>query len=299
MNNYKNILNKNNLKVNKITIKGNITIVDTPLGLFVLKKNSNIDIYNYLLSRGFNYFPKIIDYDNDYILMEYIEVIIYPEEEKAKDFMKLLALLHSKTSYFKNIKDDNKNLYEELKNRIKDLDFYYNNMFNILESKEYNSPSEFLLMKNASIIFSAINFCNYKLDEWYEKYKNNNKKRVCTLYNNIDLNHVLKSKNGIYLTSFNNTIINSPIYDLYNFYNKYNCFDFDSLLKYYESFFPLNEEEKALFLILISIPDKIIIDNSIINIRNIRKSIDKAYSVLNLLNSKKEETTGTHQEEDN
>ena len=39
MKTFKKLLNKEGLKVDKYTIKGKATIVDTPLGQFVLKQN--------------------------------------------------------------------------------------------------------------------------------------------------------------------------------------------------------------------------------------------------------------------
>ena len=65
MKTFKKLLNKEGLKVDKYTIKGKATIVDTPLGQFVLKQNKgNNNIYKYLSSRNFDYFPKIIDEDD-------------------------------------------------------------------------------------------------------------------------------------------------------------------------------------------------------------------------------------------
>ena len=59
MRQFKKILDKNDLKVNKYTMKGKAMIVDTPLGQFVLKKGNNNKIYKYLASRNFEYFPKV------------------------------------------------------------------------------------------------------------------------------------------------------------------------------------------------------------------------------------------------
>ena len=63
MRQFKKILDKNDLKVNKYTMKGKAMIVDTPLGQFVLKKGNNNKIYKNLASRNFEYFPKLIDSD--------------------------------------------------------------------------------------------------------------------------------------------------------------------------------------------------------------------------------------------
>ena len=90
MKQYKNILKKNDLMVNKYTIKGKSVIVDTPKGLFVLKKSKGNDIYKYLSSRNFNYFPKIIDYDDNVIMFEYLDTIFYDDSQKAFDIMHLI-----------------------------------------------------------------------------------------------------------------------------------------------------------------------------------------------------------------
>ena len=45
MRQFKKILDKNDLKVNKYTVKGKAMIVGTPLGQFVLKKGNNNKIY--------------------------------------------------------------------------------------------------------------------------------------------------------------------------------------------------------------------------------------------------------------
>lgn len=298
MNNFNYILERNNLKVNKITIVGETTIVNTPLGKFVLKKNKGKNIYDYLLSRGFNNFPRIIDYDNDYILEEFIDSINYNNNEKAQDFIKLLSNLHLKTCYFENItNNDFNNIYEELKNKINSLFEYYNIIINNIEGKVYFSPSEYLISRNISIIYSALNYSLNKLERFKEKVKNLSKKRVVTLYGNCNLDKMLKNKDNAYFVSFNESYNDSPIYDLLNFYNRYELdFDFINLFKIYESKFPLLEEENILFLLLISIPDKIIINDTIYGISIIKKQIDKIYNKINFLNFKEKEEESTKQE---
>ena len=298
---YNNLLNRNGLEVNKVTIKKNASIINTPLGRFVIKKNNGIRIYDYLLSRGFDYFPKIIDYDDEFILFEYINDISYDLDEKALDFIKLLAFLHSKTSYFKDIDiDEYKAIYENTMAKIIDLKNYYNNLINIIENKEYMSPSEYLIARNISIIFSSLNYCEGECKKFLDLVKDKNKKRVVTLYNNIDIDNLLKSKNNIYLTSFDKSIVDLPIYDLFNFYKKYSSkFDFVSLLKQYRKLNKLNEEELTLLFLLISLPDKIILNNNIDNIKNIKQSINKIYDTLKVLNSEEEEKRRAHEKKDN
>lgn len=295
-----NLITKNNLKVNKITYKSNSIIIDTPLGLFILKENENIEIYDYLLSRGFDYLLPIIDYDNSSVLFKYMEGIIYNINEKALDYIKILSLLHNKTSYYITIKKgDNKKIFDKINSYLDDLKKYYDSLSSYIESKEYYSPGEYLVIRNISIIYQNIFILKSKLDSWYEKYKNNTRKRVCTLYNNQNLNDLIKTKENIYLFNFEKSYIDSPIYDLNNFYKKYHLyFDFKDLYKTYSKVLELNDYEKELLLILNMIPPKIIINNNIENISDIKEKIDNFYINLDLY-SKEEKERSTHKSENN
>lgn len=293
-------IDKYALKVKKVTKKGDLTILETESEKFVFKQ-ADIKIYNYLLSRGFDYYPMIIDYHDNIIMFKYIENIDYDKSEKSEDYIKLLSLLHLKTSYYKNIDlEEYKSIYNELYNKLIDLNNYYNSLILNIESKEYMSPSEYLISRNISNIFLLINNSFKLLEDWYNNIKNNTKKRVVTLYNNINLDNMLKSTSSIYFTSFDNTKVDLPIYDLYQFYDKY-CLDYDFLilLKKYEKVFKLSKDELDLLKIYIGIPDKIKISNKINDISIIKKSISKLYTSINVLNFKKEEETNTHEDKVN
>lgn len=292
---FKNLINKEGLKVDKYTIKGKATIVETPLGQFVLKENkgNNNNIYKYLSSRNFDYFPKIISQDENSIMFEYLEDIDYDSSQRAFDIIHLIALLHSKTTYYKEIDyEEYKNIYEETKEKINYINNYYLDIINVIESKIYMSPSEYLIARNISKIFSCIYFCKNELDSWYELIKDKKRKRVVTLHNNLKLENLIKNKN-IYLISWDSSKIDLPIYDFINFYNKYALdFDFSILLEEYERIFPFLEEEKRLLNVLISIPEKIDISyNEYEMVKKVRKLLDKIYKTENLLTSKEKEPT--------
>lgn len=297
MKQYKILLDKNDLKVNKYTIKGKATIVDTPLGQFALKKGKKSDIYKYLSSRNFDYFPKIIDADNNSIMFEYLDDINYDQSQRAFDIVHLIALLHSKTTYYKEIDyDEYKNIYESTLDRINYIGNYYEDIIKIIESKIYMSPSEYLIARNISKIFECINYCRYELESWYELIKDKKRKRVVTLHNNLKLDNLIKNK-GTYLISWENSKIDIPIYDFVNFYDEYALnFDFSILLEEYERIFPLLEEEKKLMFVLISIPKRIEFNSSEYNmVRDVRNFLDRIYKTEILLKSEKEKTTTTHQ----
>ena len=83
MNKINSFLKNNNIKPLRYLKKGNVYILEENNNKFVLKKNIQNDLlYEYLNSRSFNYFPKIIKEDNDYILMEYIQDLDIPQEQK-------------------------------------------------------------------------------------------------------------------------------------------------------------------------------------------------------------------------
>ena len=54
---------KNIYKPYRYTIKGNVTVLETTSGDFAVKeKNTKIkDLYEYLKSRNFEYFPQLVD----------------------------------------------------------------------------------------------------------------------------------------------------------------------------------------------------------------------------------------------
>ena len=263
---FKKILDKNDLKVDKYTMKGKTMIVNTPLGQFALKKGNLDNIYKYLLSRNFEYFPKVIDSNEDSTIYEFVDDVKYDNEQRAYDMEKI--------NYIYN---------------------YYMDVINIIESKIYMSPSEYLIARNISKIFSCIYFCKNELEQWYEIVKNEKRKRVVTLHNNLKLDNIIRNK-SVYLIGWEYSKIDSPIYDFINFYNNYALyFDFRSLLNEYERIFPFKEEEKKLLSVLISIPSKIPNTEKEYNkVKNVRQLLDKIYKTELLLTPKeKEETKST------
>lgn len=270
------------IDVKNVIKKGNCVIATIDNKKYVIKNKCNNEIcnlYEYLSSRNFEYFPKIINDNDKYNVYEYIEEIENPIEQKAYDMMSILSLLHNKTTYYKEMDiDEYKEIFENINYIIDSRMNYYNNLINMIESNIFISPSHYLIARNISKIFGALEYSKRNINEWYDLVKTKGKKRVVTLYNNIDLNHIIRNKE-IYLISWDKSKIGSPIEDLYNFYEKYsNILDLRELLKYYENRYPLLEEEKMLFNILISIPSEIeFINKEIDNCKNIKKIIDSLY----------------------
>lgn len=239
---------------------GNVVIVDTNLGKFVLKaKNANNDIYNYLNSRSFFYYPKNISNDkDDYDIFPYIEEYSIPREQKMIDLIDLVSLLHNKTTHYKEVsEDDYKKIYEDISNNIEYLNSYYTDMVSIAETKVYMSPSEYLLARNITKVFSSLVFCKEELEKWYDSVKNSQKKRLVVIHNNLRLDHFFRNDSS-YLISWEKANINMPIFDLFKLYKNDGLeFEFSSLLRRYEKNYPLFDEERKLLFILMSLPDKV------------------------------------------
>jgi len=255
------VLHQYEIKPKKYMIKGKTTLIETEEGRFVLKernRSSNHKILQYLDSRNFDYYPKIKVKDDDYEIMEYIEDAKIPREQKVTDMIDLVSLLHNKTTHYKEVdEDDYKIIFEDIKNNIAYLTEYYNDMISIIETKVFMSPSEYLFARNVTKIFSALQYCDMKLDQWYEVVKEKRKQRVVVLHNNLSLDHFLRNKSS-YLISWDKSKVGIPIFDLYKLYKRHGLeFEFGELLRQYESHYPLLKEERLLLFILISLPDKI------------------------------------------
>ena len=185
--------------------------------------------------------------------------------------------LHNKTTHYKEVDSNHyKQIYEDINNNITYLYSYYSDLITIIESKIFPSPSEYLLSRNISKIYAALSFSKTEIEKWYEIVKDKKKDRFVVVHNNLDLNHFLRNKNS-YLISWDKAKIDKPIFDLYKLYKRhFNDFDFIEILNKYERNYPLLEEEKILLFVLISLPDKIILNDSEYNMcLKVKKFYDK------------------------
>jgi len=247
-------------KPSKIAFIGKSKIIWAKDGNYVIKpKNKNVqDLYDYLNIRDFNSYPKITgELDENYVY-EHLKDTPAPIDQKAADMANLLSLLHNKTTYFKPITADYiKKIYEEIENNINYLEDYYTNLINQIKSETIMSPSSYLLIRNSTKLFSIFTYCRKELDKWLKSSDGDTKIRVVYCHNNLSIDHYIKNQTD-YFISWDNYTIDSPVLDLINLYKiDYNKYDFSNFLEIYESRFPLNESEKKLFFIVISLPSEI------------------------------------------
>ncbi len=255
------LANKYNIKPVKYEIKGKTTLITTSDNKFAVKeknRESNKEIINYLASRNFNYYPEKIVEDDDYIIYEGIDEIYTPVEQKLNDIVDVVALLHNKTTHYKEVDiSDYRSLYEDLSNNVEYLYSYYDDHMNIIDSHEYMMPSEYLFARNSNKVFNALNYCKDEIDNWYNLVKTKRKQRFVVLHNNLDLSHFIKSNNS-YLISWDKTKIGLPIFDIYKLYKRQGIYyEFEEVINRYNRSYPLLEEERKLLYILMAMPDKI------------------------------------------
>ena len=266
------LFDKNNLITKKITIKNNVRIINSNEETFVIKRRTKdlTNTYKYLKSRSFNFFPDIIYQTDNYDIYKYLENIEISAEEKAQDIIRLTTLLHSKTTFYKDIDDNTyKELYENTIEKLEYLTNYYNDIAEIIEKEVYMSPSHYYFIRNITKVFQSLEYCKYHIDNWYKIIDDKKRIRVVQLHNNLDLDHYILNDDTPYLISWRKTKKDIPIYDLINLYKKYyKELDFIELIRKYEMNYPLLPEEKELFLVLISIPEKLEFINNEYNMCN-------------------------------
>ena len=258
-------------------------------GTFVIKpkNNKNIkEIFKYLDSRGFFSHPKVIDDARDgIILLEYIYDTDYPNEQKCIDMASVIASLHSKTSYTKEVTEDKyKEIYDNIKNNINSYKELYTKYVLEIEEEVFMSPSHYLFIRNSSKLFNQIKFCENEIDKWYELVRNKKEYRICTIHNNLSLSHFCKGEKSV-LISWDNVTKDSPILDIYKFYlNDGDSLNFKNILETYLKEFPLDDDELKLLLVLLAMPKEIIfVKNELTSCKNISILLDNLYKTEELI----------------
>lgn len=303
MKKYNEILNQYDLKPKKIEFRGNAVIIHTKDGSYVLKEKGRsirTEIYEYLKTRHFNYYPEILsNRGDDYELVPYLEDSPIPSEQKIMDLIDLMALLHSKTTHYKEVtEDDYKEIYEDISGNLEYLRTYYLDQISLIEMKIFMSPSEYLLARNISKILGAIYYTKDELENWYKMCKEKRKIRQVVLHNNLKLDHFIRNESS-YFISWNKAKIGLPVFDFYKLYKSHGLsYDFVDLLNLYEKKYPLLEEERKLLFILMSMPEKLEqTDSEYQRCKMVSEKIDFLYKtefVISPYNSKKGKEEQAH-----
>lgn len=254
---------------------------------YIIKLHTcNYDIYKYLLSRKFYHFPKNLTYSNDnYDISIYISDINMDKYQKLNDLLVITSLLHKVTSYQREIDlDDIKKIYEDINENINNQMIYYSSLNDTYDNTEFLSPSQYLLLRNVSLIYYLLDYSKKMIDEWYLKIKEKKSIRVCLIHNNLSLDHFIVNQDK-YLISWDKAMFDNPIYDLLHLYRLYfKEINLNNLFLIYENNNKLDDLEKKLLLVLLITNDNIVMtNNELINTKRINDRItflEKIYECL-------------------
>ena len=268
--------------MNKIRINKSIKIYNDE---YIIKNEEDLtDLYKYLDSKKFSNYVPIIDNKDNYSKYKYIDSINYNNEDLALSGIKVLAELHKKTSYNKEVNIDKINdIYCSLKAYINYVLDYYKNIINNILLIEYPFSSDLLLINN---YYKINEMCNKSLDlleKWLLNNTNNDKRFVLN-HGNLSLEHILIN-DKTYFISWSKSSFDSPVLDLINFYkNTWDKTEFDYILKDYLNIFELTENELILLCINISIPPIFIDSKSeFIRTKNVANILKYLYKTDNLI----------------
>lgn len=243
--------------MNRFTIKGKVKIIENDGKKIVIKekKKDLKDLFEYLSSRGYEYFPNITNERNNSLEYEYLEKENTFNDNIDEDMINMVSLLHYKTAYYKNVSQSKfKEIYNKLIDNIDYLKDKYSKKIELIDNEEYMSPSSYLFARNYTIIMSNLYYIEKELNKWYKLVKDKTKERVCVVHNNLKKDNFFRGKKNI-LTGWDNYLVDTPVLDIYKLYrSEYNNVDMEYLLKVYNENNKLNEEEIILFNILISMP---------------------------------------------
>lgn len=258
--NKKELLEYLGIKPQSIKKLGSATIITAGNKKYAMKKNNRkADSFDYLQTRNFNNFPKVYSKLHDEIeLMDYIEESQTPKEQKLQDLVYLDSMLHTKTTFYKDVDDDYiKKIYEQIIEKQNTMYRYYSELHNMIELEVYMSPANYLLIRNISIIYLALNESRKYIDKWYSIVTESHKVRYAYIHGNLEESHLIEG-NNLYFISWDRSRIDLPIYDIETFYRKsFIDIGIREILEIYESKYPLKKEEKYLLIALLLIPEKI------------------------------------------
>ena len=267
------VLNKLQINPKKIKIKNNIRIIEDENNKFVIKENKKRkeDIYKYLESRNFNNFPRVYTNELDnYDVLEYINEVNILEEQKLTDMIYLLTILHTKTTFYKEIDlDEIKKIYEDQVNYLNYLSSYYNDINMLIENETYMSPNNYLLIRNITDIYSIINIGYEYINKWYDEVKTRKTLRYTLNHNNLKSSHLLEDNNNIYFINWKYSDFGFNVNDLYNLYlNNFENIELDTILNIYDSKYKLENYEYYFLIASLCNIKKIDLNNNLSGIKD-------------------------------
>ncbi|MGN1401304.1 MAG: spore coat protein YsxE [Bacillus sp. (in: firmicutes)] len=271
------------LQVHYAETFGRLHKVYTDQGVYALKsikpeqKMDFVKNVQRLYQRGYNRIVPIyvtvdgrygvLHHNRLYYLMPWLaDEDIGERNEKHKQMFRELARIHALTVKEKEIEPDERDLhYEKMLDSWKRQEEFLKEFMELTERKWYMSPFELMFCSYYYDISQALSFSIKKLEEWYEKTKDDDKVRTVLTHGKLSVQHFLLDERAFgYFINFENAKVAPQHFDLLPFFVKYcdtypiRCDDCVEWLYHYYKFFPMRDEEIMLFTCYLAYPTHII-----------------------------------------
>ncbi|RUQ27853.1 spore coat protein YsxE [Peribacillus cavernae] len=282
------ILQYYSLHVNYVENYGKVKKIYSDKGVFALKTispHAGMDFFRniqHLYQRGYNrivpIYPAVdgryavLDNGKLYYLMPWL--LDKETEERDERHMRLfreLARMHALS--VKEIpvnKENREEHYQQTTEQWKKQREFIEEFVHSCEKKWYMSPFELLFCMYFTDILQALKYAEKKLEEWYEKTKDDEKVRTVVTHGKLSIQHFIYDDRGYgHFINLEDSKIVPPHFDLLPFlvtsartYPTQGD-EYVNWLYNYLTYFPLREEEMLLFQSYLAYPG-----SSIQSVRN-------------------------------
>ena len=245
----------------KYTLVDNNKIITYPDKTIFIKMRSSYNIeevYKYLDDHAVNNYLKPVEVTDRELIFPYFEKTSLTDDEISKRLVLNLTIWQNKTTTYQKLNlDEVKNFYESTKKEINYLFSYYRDIILQLETKVYYLPTEYLFLRNSSIINRQLKVAADLLEEWYETVKNKERERLVYCHGKCELAHFLPIDDG-YFISLEQAHLGRVSDDIENLFRKnFSSIDLVTTYNLYQRKYPYTLDEKLFLFVKLAIPPKI------------------------------------------
>lgn len=245
----------------KYTLVDNNKIITYPDKTIFIKMRSSYNIeevYKYLDDHAVNNYLKPVEVTDRELIFPYFEKTSLTDDEISKRLVLNLTIWQNKTTTYQKLNlDEVKNFYESTKKEINYLFSYYRDILLQLETKVYYLPTEYLFLRNSSIINRQLRVAADLLEEWYETVKNKERERLVYCHGKCELAHFLPIDDG-YFISLEQAHLGRVSDDIENLFRKnFSSIDLVTTYNLYQRKYPYTLDEKLFLFVKLAIPPKI------------------------------------------
>lgn len=245
----------------KYTLVDNNKIITYPDKTIFIKMRSSYNIeevYKYLDDHAVNNYLKPVEVTDRELIFPYFEKTSLTDDEISKRLVLNLTIWQNKTTTYQKLNlDEVKNFYESTKKEINYLFSYYRDIVLQLETKVYYLPTEYLFLRNSSIINRQLRVVADLLEEWYETVKNKERERLVYCHGKCELAHFLPIDDG-YFISLEQAHLGRVSDDIENLFRKnFSSIDLVTTYNLYQRKYPYTLDEKLFLFVKLAIPPKI------------------------------------------